>query len=114
MAAFPRRCSHLYLKIIVLDKYMQVSHQPSPYILGFIILDRSYGDFLLSTDFQSYLLKDLGCVWSAIRDIKLRGQPGDSLVLKRKSNWTIVSDEGEDEMHNGSYDGYNSSYDSDA
>ena len=73
---------------------------------------------LLSTDLQSCLLKDLESLWSAIRNIKLRGQPGDNilLIMSRKSDWTIVSEEGEDETEtetDAEYGGYDS-YDSDA
>jgi hypothetical protein len=74
---------------------------------------------LLSIDLQSCLLKDLGYMWSAIRNVKLRGQPGGNLLLimKRKSDWTIVSEEDEDETQTeteADYGGYDSSYDSES
>ena len=51
MASLPRDYTpswrDLYLKIIVLDKYTQVSYKPSQYISG-IDHDRSHGGFLNS------------------------------------------------------------------
>jgi hypothetical protein len=139
MTAFPRDYApswrYLCLKIVVLDKYIQVSYQRSQYIFGihhpgqkpwrlpelveslglFEDVQALYFHFpdveeealrLLSTDLQSCLLKDLECVWSAIRTIRLRGQPGDKLMMNRKSHWTIVSED--DETQTESEDGYGS------